>query len=493
MPPVNPQSSRGGLVGAVVVFTVLFVTATIFAIYYGVQDSKAEDGLAALSGKFRHVAIDITSPEVSELISEASGDNKLPESTALAEAIRQRDSLRQMIVGSQPASTAQPVDASTQTDVSAAISAAQQAITDANTVLAGSGGDMSAASLIDAVGDLKVAVQHLNQAAQQAVAARDVALKQAAKDSQAARDAQAKANTAISQATEALQQQLDAANDAVKKAQDESSLAKKTFEDEQQATSAAMDAADKQHTDLTNEVSKLNKDIAQLSDKLAGKRLEITDPIIRRPEGQIIALGDADTVYINVGEGDQIVPGMTFEVYDKTTTLPKLGDGQSDEDLPRGKASIEVTKVLPNGSECHVSRLTGGQVIVQGDPILNLIYDRNVKFRFFVYGDFDIARNGHPTAVGGDVVRRLVQQWGGSLDAKINPETDFVVVGTPPELPVYTAEDLKDPLNQQTLANAQRAVDDYDKIVDQAEALHIPILNQNKFLFFTGYYDLALR
>jgi hypothetical protein len=493
MPPVNPQSSRGGLVGAVVVFTVLFVTATIFAIYYGVQDSKAEDSLAALSGKFRHVAVDISSPEVSQLITEASGDNKLPEATALAEAIRQRDALRQMIVGSQPASSQEPVDASTQSDVSDAIAAAQRAIASANAILQTSGGDMSSATLIDAVNDLNAVVQHLNDAARQAVAQKDAALKEAAKNSQAARDAQGKANEAVSQATEAMQQQIDAANDAVKKAQDELALAKKTFEDEQQASSTALDAADKQHTDLTNQVAKLNKDISDLSDKLSGKRLEVSDAMIRRPEGQIIALGDADTVYINVGQGDQIVPGMTFEVYDKTTTLPKLGDGQSDEDLPRGKASIEVTRVLPNGSECHVSHLTPGQVIVQGDPILNLIYDRNVKFRFFVYGDFDIARDGHPNPAGGDVVRRLVLQWGGSLDGKINPETDFVVMGTPPDVPVFTADELKDPLNQQALDEALRAVDAYDKMVSAAEALHIPILNQNKFLFFTGYYDLALR
>ena len=40
MPAVGPQGSRGGLIAATVVFTILFVTATIFAIYFGVDDSK---------------------------------------------------------------------------------------------------------------------------------------------------------------------------------------------------------------------------------------------------------------------------------------------------------------------------------------------------------------------------------------------------------------------------------------------------------------------
>jgi hypothetical protein len=494
MPPVNPQGSRGGLVAAVVVFTVLFVAATIFAIYYGVQDSKAEDSLVTLNAKFRNIAVDISNPDVSALQGWAKTDaNKLPEPTALAEAIHERDALRTMILGDQPVASDQPADTATQSLLDATVAKAQQAVTDANTVLAGRGGKMSAGSLVEAVSDLTTVVNNLDTAARTAIADRDQARLQAAKDSQAARDEQSKADKSVSDAKEQMQQQLDAAADAAKKNQDVVQEAEKTFDDEQRASSTAQDAADKHAVELANQVENLKKQNSGLADKLSGKRLAVSDPIIRRPEGQILSLGDASTVYINLGKGDQIVPGMTFEVYDKTTPLPKLGDGLSEEDLPSGKASIEVTRVLANGSECHVTRIAGGQVIVQGDPILNLIYDRNVKFNFLVYGDFDISRSGHPTATGADVIRRLVVQWGGHLDKTLNIETDFVVMGTPPEIPIYSADDLKDPLNEQNLANAQRAADAYDKVVEEAESLHVPILNQNKFLFFTGYYDLALR
>ena len=46
MPAVGPQGSRGGLIAATVVFTILFVTATIFAIYFGVDDSKKNGAVA---------------------------------------------------------------------------------------------------------------------------------------------------------------------------------------------------------------------------------------------------------------------------------------------------------------------------------------------------------------------------------------------------------------------------------------------------------------
>jgi len=482
------------LVAAVVVFTVLFVVATIFAIYYGVQDSKAEDSLTAIQTRYRQIAVDLTTPEATELIGWAHSDGALPEPTALAEAIRERDQLRQMILGEQPAAaTDQAVDTATQTGVNDVITEAQKAVAAANTILGAGGAKMSADSLVQAISDLSSAVQSLNRAASAAIAERDAARQQAAKDEQAATDTQAKADQTINDTKEQLQQKIDAANDAIKQAQDALGDVKKEFDSEEHNAQLSLDSADKQRVDLTTQVENLKKEISGLSDKLSGRRVDVIDPMIRRPEGQILALGSANTVYINLGRGDGIVPGMTFEVYDKTVPLPKLGNGLSDENMPKGKASIEVTRVLPDGSECYISRIDAGQTLVQGDPILNLIYDRNVKFNFFVKGDFDINRSGNPTPAGADVVRRLIVQWGGKLQDAIGTDTDFVVMGAPPKLPPDGPDDLKDPIKAQEYAAAQKAAEDYTRIEQEAEALKIPILNQNKFFYLTGYYDLATR
>jgi hypothetical protein len=494
MPPVNPQGSRGGLVAAVIVFTVLFVAAAIFAIYYGVQDSKAEDSLANLTSRYREIALDLTGPDVSELRTEARNDTKLTETTALAEAIRQRDDLRTIIVGLEPAGGGQAVDTATETEVTDTLAKVKAAMDQANGLLGPAGVKFSAdQSLLQTLGNLTTTIANLNNAVAAANAERDRVRALAAGDSAAAQAAQQKADATINLAKAQLQQELDAASDSVKKTQDQVADAKKTFDDEQRAASLALEESDKKLADLTTDRDAVKKENATLVDKLAGRRIGVEDPIVRRPEGIVVRLADANTVYINLGQGDQILPGMTFEVYDKSLPLPKLGDGLSEEDLPIGKASLEVTRVLPNGSECHVTNIEGNQQIVQGDPILNLVYDRNVKFKFYVAGDFDIGRTGHPTAAGADVIKRLVAQWGGAVDSTLDVETDFVVVGTPPDVPVFTADDLKDPIKAQEMAIDKRAADAYDRIVQRAEELHVPIMNQNKFLYFVGFYDLALR
>jgi len=462
-PPVNPQGSRGSLVAAVVVFTILFVASTIVAIYFGVQDNKAEESLTNLRSKYNEIAIDLSSPDVSMLRDAAREDQHIGEPTALAEAIHQRDALRQIIVGLAPAAT-QPSDIETQNAVTDALAQARQAIAAANTTLGSTNSQkLSTDSLLGAVNDLGLAVTNLTSAVAAANQERDLARSQADKDSQAAREASAEADKSVAQAKDLLQQQLDAASDAVKKAQDSVNAAKQTFDDEQHASSSALEGADAQIAKLTNDLATAGKQIGLLGDKLSGKRVNVMDPIIRRPEGSIVSIADQNTVYIDLGEGDHVVPGMTFEVYDKTLPLPKLGDGLSEENLPEGKASIEVLRVLPDSSACHVNHLKPGAVLVEGDPILNLVYDPNGKYNFFVYGDFDINRDDKPTPAGADIIRRLIVQWGGNLQSKMDETTDFVVMGTPPDVPVYT------------------------------QKMTIPIMNQNRFLYFTGYYDIALR
>jgi hypothetical protein len=233
MPPVSPQGSRGGLVTAVVVFTVLFVASTIFAIYYGVQDSKAEQSLDSLTVRYRNIALDTSSPDVSALIDQAHSDTKpLPEQTALAEAMRQRDDLRKLIVGEQPVDTTQPSDVSAQDTISQTIAEAQKAVANANTILGSAGIALPSDNLIQAINNLSLGIQNLDKAAQDAIAARDAAREQAAQDAQAATAQQNLATTAIGQAQESLQAKIDAANDAIRKAQDATDAARKTFEDE---------------------------------------------------------------------------------------------------------------------------------------------------------------------------------------------------------------------------------------------------------------------
>ena len=139
-------------------------------------------------------------------------------------------------------------------------------------------------------------------------------------------------------------------------------------------------------------------------------------------------------------------------------------------------------------------RTTLGQQISEGDPIVNLIYDPNVKFRFVVFGSFDLTTEGLPTTADADIVKRLVTQWGGILQPAITADTDFLVIGREPVVPNFTPDELSGNLfNQNKKDEAEKALADYQKVLADAKDLHIPILNQNRFLYFTGYFDQARR
>lgn len=132
-------------------------------------------------------------------------------------------------------------------------------------------------------------------------------------------------------------------------------------------------------------------------------------------------------------------------------------------------------------------------MLSEGDLIENLVYDPNTKYNFYVYGTFDLAGNGRPTAADGEVIKRLVTQWGAKIVDNVNVDTDFVVLGKEPTLPNFTKEEQEQPLNADKLAKAQAELEKYQEVVQTARDLHIPVLNQNRFLYYVGYYDQAKR
>jgi hypothetical protein len=147
--------------------------------------------------------------------------------------------------------------------------------------------------------------------------------------------------------------------------------------------------------------------------------------------------------------------------------------------------------VLPTGSECVIVRKTYGTAITQGDLIVNLVYDRYQKYKFVVYGNFDIDQNGVATPQDAEIIKRLVTRWGGEVVEQINANTDFVVLGTEPVIPDRPVED--DALARAIYEEALRASDEFDEMSRRAREYRLPILNQNRFLYLTGYYTQSRR
>ena len=111
-------------------------------------------------------------------------------------------------------------------------------------------------------------------------------------------------------------------------------------------------------------------------------------------DGEVIEVtGRGDQIYIDRGKKDQIVLGMTFEVYDDAAQLRPDEEGN----FPRGKASAQVVKIGDSTSTAKVTRSTRGRPVVSGDVVANAIYDPNYTFKFLVHGRFDVNGDGRAT------------------------------------------------------------------------------------------------
>jgi hypothetical protein len=295
---------------------------------------------------------------------------------------------------------------------------------------------------------------------------------------------------------------------------------------------AAVQAAVAQKDTAFGEVNKRVVRLLSALRRFKANQLPKED-IIRVADGEIKTVA-GNQCFINLGQGDQISVGMTFEVYDPNKGIPPLGDGTSTPeprarsssaaaiaaatgstgssktddkyqyDLPKGKGSIEVISVgSDHTSQCRIIHTEPGQTISQGDIIANLVYDRNIKFNFVVYGDFDLANsNASIRANDAPVIRRLIEQWGGRVQPildkdhpadSVTPETDFVVVGKEPVIPNFSAEELNDPGNAALMDKAKSKQDAYRAVLAKAADFGVPVMNQNRFLYYTGYYDQAKR
>ncbi len=68
-----------------------------------------------------------------------------------------------------------------------------------------------------------------------------------------------------------------------------------------------------------------------------------------------MSVASEDTVYINLGLGDHMVPGMTFEVYSRRDGIPKQ-DGPDELRRYAGRAwpLLRWKQVLASVSRCRV-------------------------------------------------------------------------------------------------------------------------------------------
>lgn len=227
------------------------------------------------------------------------------------------------------------------------------------------------------------------------------------------------------------------------------------------------------------------KRLEELIGELAGSGKGGGPDLTRESDGEITSiLSEEGLVYIDRGRADQILLGMTFEVFDKDT-----GVSLDEANELRGKATVEVIRMTDRSSLARVVRLTLRQTVNEGDLIANIIYDPNISYRFHVFGEFDIDSTGQATTTDRRRVETMVTQWGGRLVRELSYNSDFLVLGQEPKLPERLPAKEFDPVKIERFAAQRRKYETYQGLISEAKALSIPILNQNRFLVLVGYYQ----
>ena len=482
MPPIpQQQSSRTGLITALVASIVFAVGFLIWAIMANADLNKTTTENTNLKSKYQKVISDSAVGNVADLQAQMSADPASPRSGTLVDAaVEQRQALMNLLVGDKSASEKRANDeyaallASFKTNeglknanvpptagaIGVARTLAEKAKSDAATLAA------TRAELAKATADLQATVA----SHQQELAKRDQMVQE---QQAAAQKAGADAAAAIAEKqkqVDDLSGQVVAANKALSDAQAQWQVTEQT---------------------LTRKLETANSDIGKRNQILNRFRPSVKDSIVRNVDAKITQIAQNDIVYIDLGYGNHVSPGLTFEVYDRFEGVPKMSD--NDQELPKGKASIEIISVGQNSSQCRVIRSSQGQTLTQGDVCANLVYDRNRKLVFYVYGKFDMDNNGVATDAEAEVVKNLITRWGGTITDKIGPEVDVVVMGKEPQVPVYSAEELQQPIPKAKYDEAKAALDAYNKVREEAASQSIPFMNQTRFLYYTGYFEAAKR
>ena len=206
-----------------------------------------------------------------------------------------------------------------------------------------------------------------------------------------------------------------------------------------------------------------------------------------QPDGSVVLVNEAaGTIHIDLGSDDRVYQGLTFSVYDRSAGIPRDG---------KPKAQVEVFAIDKKVSAARVLSSDPKNPIVTGDLIANLIWDPAKQNQFVVVGDFDLNGDGKPDFDGVTRIEALIQKWGGATSKEVTPLTDYVILGTEPQVPTPPTPETQtaDPTAMEKYNAAKAKNDQYNQIRQRAQALWVPVFNYERFLYFTGYANQTSR
>lgn len=248
-----------------------------------------------------------------------------------------------------------------------------------------------------------------------------------------------------------------------------------------------------QHTQrersLSDRLAKAQEDLLLLQDQLSRLRGERSSDSLRPNAEEALVDGRiaeirpvSNEVVIGLGRRDKIQLGMSFSVFaDASRIRIDPATGEYNE----GKAVIEVIDIDEETSRARIISESRGNPITRGDVIANPIYDPKKVYRFVVYGDFDVNRDGLPSRAEAEDLIALVRRWGGLVQEDLTGGVDFLVLGQKPILPPQPGPDAPIEVLQEYV-RLQRIVARYDELFERAAATSIPVLNENRLYTLVG-------
>ena len=258
----------------------------------------------------------------------------------------------------------------------------------------------------------------------------------------------------------------------------------------QSQVSKVKEEADREKVALNSELSRVREELLITQGKVRElSKARSKDAIKPQDEyalvdGSIIDLDpiNAKLVTISRGMKDKLVLGMTFEVYADATQL-RVSE-QTGRYSP-GKATVEVIRIDESSAAARVVRQSRSSGVAKGDVIANPVYDPSKIYSFLIFGDFDPSRTGNPSPVGQGEIRTLIEGWGGRIAPTLAGDVDFIVLGARPVIP--PAPPTGAPANiVQSFTLAKRTAEEYDRLLTQAAATSIPVLNENRLYTLLG-------
>ncbi|MCP4257798.1 MAG: hypothetical protein GY774_09770 [Planctomycetes bacterium] len=204
--------------------------------------------------------------------------------------------------------------------------------------------------------------------------------------------------------------------------------------------------------------------------------------LAHRADGEIILIDDqAQVVHLDIGSDQHVYRGLTFTVYDRSGAVPKDG---------KGKAEIEVFNVADTYCAARITKPDPKKPVLLGDIAANLIWNSDKTNVFVIAGDFDLDNDGIIEQNATGRIKSLIEKWGGKVVDDISIDTDFLVLGDQPLVPLQqpTFEQLElDPGAMQRYEARLQQLNHYNQLQSKAQALWIPIFRYERFLYFIGY------